>query len=184
LSRGTARDFTGGFGTTQIAIGGARPEQTAYLMDGTNIADISDKAPSSLSGVLLGVDTVQVFLGGPRVQLINPVNGQTVREGRDLPVQITVSDASEIGYVTVEQSELDLLDASGNGGLKALAVQPWFERLLLEADPYRFPQQHVAMILRFGSEVNLANIAPGQILRLEGFRRGIGRAVDYAIISR
>jgi hypothetical protein len=60
-SRGTARDFTGGFGSTQLAIGGARPEQTGYLMDGTNIADISDKAPSSLSGVLLGVDTVQEF---------------------------------------------------------------------------------------------------------------------------
>jgi hypothetical protein len=61
ISRATARDFTGGFGTTQIAIGGARPEQTGYLMDGTNIADISDKAPSSLSGLLLGVDTVQEF---------------------------------------------------------------------------------------------------------------------------
>ena len=48
VSRATARDFTGGFGTTQLAIGGARPEQTGYLMDGTNIADISDKAPSSL----------------------------------------------------------------------------------------------------------------------------------------
>ena len=61
ISRATARDFTGGFGTTQLAIGGARPEQTGYLMDGTNIADISDKAPSSLSGLLLGVDTVQEF---------------------------------------------------------------------------------------------------------------------------
>jgi hypothetical protein len=61
VSRGTARDFTGGFGNTQLAIGGARPENTGYLMDGTNIADISDKAPSSLSGVLLGVDTVQEF---------------------------------------------------------------------------------------------------------------------------
>ncbi len=61
VSRGTARDFTGGFGSTQLAIGGARPENTGYLMDGTNIADISDKAPSSLSGVLLGVDTVQEF---------------------------------------------------------------------------------------------------------------------------
>ncbi|HEX2453218.1 MAG TPA: carboxypeptidase regulatory-like domain-containing protein [Vicinamibacterales bacterium] len=60
-SRATAKDFTGGFGSTQLAIGGARPEQTGYLMDGTNIADISDKAPSSLSGVLLGVDTVQEF---------------------------------------------------------------------------------------------------------------------------
>lgn len=61
VSRATAKDFTGGFGSTQLAIGGARPEQTGYLMDGTNIADISDKAPSSLSGVLLGVDTVQEF---------------------------------------------------------------------------------------------------------------------------
>ena len=61
VSRATAKDFTGGFGNTQLAIGGARPEQTGYLMDGTNIADISDKAPSSLSGVLLGVDTVQEF---------------------------------------------------------------------------------------------------------------------------
>jgi len=36
----------------------------------------------------------------------------------------------------------------------------------------------------FGPEVNLANITPGQVLRLEGFRRGIGRAVDYSIIAR
>ena len=61
VSRATAKDFTGGFGNTQLAIGGARPEQTGFLMDGTNIADISDKAPSSLSGVLLGVDTIQEF---------------------------------------------------------------------------------------------------------------------------
>jgi phosphosulfolactate synthase len=65
-----------------------------------------------------------------------------------------------------------------------VAAEPWFERLLFEADPYRFPQQHVTLIERLGPEVNLANIAPGQVLRLEGFRRGIGRAVDYAIISR
>jgi hypothetical protein len=60
-SRATAKDFTGGFSNTQLSIGGARPEQTGFLMDGTNIADVSDKAPSSLSGVLLGVDTVQEF---------------------------------------------------------------------------------------------------------------------------
>ena len=61
VSRGTARGFTGGFGTTQLSVAGARPEHTGYLMDGTNIADISDKAPSSVAGVLLGVDTVQEF---------------------------------------------------------------------------------------------------------------------------
>ena len=61
VSRTTERDFGGGFGGTQISVAGARPEQTGYLMDGTNIADIGDKAPSSVAGVLLGVDTVQEF---------------------------------------------------------------------------------------------------------------------------
>ena len=61
VSRSTGRDFTGGFGGTQISIAGARPEQTGYLLEGTNIGDIADKAPSSVAGVLLGVDTVQEF---------------------------------------------------------------------------------------------------------------------------
>jgi Carboxypeptidase regulatory-like domain/TonB-dependent Receptor Plug Domain/TonB dependent receptor len=61
VSRATERDFTGGFGGTQVSIAGARPEQTGYLLEGTNISDISDKAPSSVAGVLLGVDTVQEF---------------------------------------------------------------------------------------------------------------------------
>lgn len=61
VSRGTARDFTGGYAGTQLSVGGARPEHTGFFMDGTNIADVSDKAPSSTAGVLLGVDTVQEF---------------------------------------------------------------------------------------------------------------------------
>jgi hypothetical protein len=61
VSRTTERDFTGGFGGTQISIAGARPEQTGYLLEGTNISDIADKAPSSVAGVLLGVDTVKEF---------------------------------------------------------------------------------------------------------------------------
>ncbi|PYR21691.1 MAG: TonB-dependent receptor, partial [Acidobacteria bacterium] len=61
VSRATSRDFTGGFGSTQVSIGGARPEMTGYLLEGTNIADVSDKAPSSMAGVLLGVDAVKEF---------------------------------------------------------------------------------------------------------------------------
>src|SRR5213083_2881706 len=61
VSRATAREFTGGFGSTQVSIGGARPEMTGYLLEGTNISDISDKAPSSMAGVLLGVDAVKEF---------------------------------------------------------------------------------------------------------------------------
>ncbi len=46
------------------------------------------------------------------------------------------------------------------------------------------PDERSRMIEDFGTEVNLDNITPGQILRLEGFRRGIGRAVNYWIVSR
>jgi hypothetical protein len=61
VSRATGRDFTSGFGQTQLSVAGARPEHTTYLLDGTAIPDISDKAPSSVSGLLLGVDTVREF---------------------------------------------------------------------------------------------------------------------------
>lgn len=88
-----------------------------------------------------------------------------------------------IDHVTVEQCEIDLLAAQGSEALAALAAQPWFDHVLIEVDPYRFPAQHVKMINDFGPEVNLANVAPGQVLRLEGFRRGIGRAVNYSLLS-
>jgi len=89
-----------------------------------------------------------------------------------------------IDHVIVEQSDFDMLVAARADAIPALKAQSWFDRLLIEADPYRFPQQHVELIKTFGIEVNLANITPGQALRLEGFRRGIGRAVDYSIIER
>ena len=88
-----------------------------------------------------------------------------------------------IRHVTLEQCEIDLLAADKPGALAELASQPWFEHIVIEADPYRFPEQHVQLLRDFGKDVNLANIAPGQILRLEGFRQGIGRAVNYSVIS-
>jgi phosphosulfolactate synthase len=89
-----------------------------------------------------------------------------------------------VEHVIVEQSDFDMLVAARADAIPALRAQAWFERLLIEADPYRFPQQHAELVRTFGPEVNLANITPGQVLRLEGFRRGIGRAVDYSIIAR
>ncbi|MCC6534920.1 MAG: phosphosulfolactate synthase [Burkholderiales bacterium] len=89
-----------------------------------------------------------------------------------------------LDHVTVEQCEIDLLAKSSADALARLPRQPWFERILIEVDPYRFPQQHAQMIRDFGPEVNLANVTPGQVLRLEGFRRGIGRAMDYSLLAR
>ena len=89
-----------------------------------------------------------------------------------------------IDHLIVEQSDFDMLVAARPDAITLLKAQAWFDRLLIEADPYRFPAQHVELLRTFGPEANLANVTPGQVLRLEGFRRGIGRAVDYSIISR
>lgn len=89
-----------------------------------------------------------------------------------------------IDHITVEQCEIDLLANSSPTALADLQSQSWFENLLIEVDPYRFPQQHAQIIRDFGPDVNLANVTPGQVLRLEGFRQGIGRAVDYSLLAR
>ena len=91
--------------------------------------------------------------------------------------------AQGIHHVTVEQCEMDLLAKESPESIKALSAQNWFDHVVIEADPYRFPQQHVQMLRDFGRDVNLANIAPGQVLRLEGFRQGVGRAVNYSLLS-
>ena len=57
MSRGTAPRIHGRLWQHTALDCRRRPEHTGYLLDGTNIADISDKAPSSLAGVILGVDT-------------------------------------------------------------------------------------------------------------------------------
>lgn len=96
-----------------------------------------------------------------------------------------VDDMTELGidYITLEQSELDLLAATSLDEIQALKDSPWFDRILIEADPYRFPQQHATLIQDFGADVNLANITLGQALRLEGLRRGVGRAVGYSLFK-
>jgi phosphosulfolactate synthase len=87
-----------------------------------------------------------------------------------------------VDHIIVEQSEIDMAASQAPENLKKIAAASWFERILIEADPYRFPKQHVGLLADFGNDVNLANIAPGQALRLEGLRRGIGRAVDYSLL--
>src|SRR5258708_22792155 len=47
--------------TPKIAINGMRPEQSSFLMDGTDINDVYNKTPGSVGGVLLGVEAVLEF---------------------------------------------------------------------------------------------------------------------------
>ena len=88
-----------------------------------------------------------------------------------------------IEHIILEESEITMTAKTNPDILKQLAKKEWFSQVFVEADPFRFPQNHLSMFKDFGSQVNLANIAPGQALRLEGYRHGIGRAVDYSIFK-
>jgi len=95
-----------------------------------------------------------------------------------------VMEVKESGahHVILEQSEFDLLDEIDSSATDSLFRQSWFDDVFIEADPFRFPKQHAELIQRFGPTVNLANIAPGQVLRVENFRRGLGRTIDFPLI--
>lgn len=50
-----------GYGT-RVSMGGSRPDQTAWLLDGTNIKSMSNfGTPGSAAGVMLGVEAVREF---------------------------------------------------------------------------------------------------------------------------
>lgn len=49
-----------GFGS-QLTIGGNRPQQISYLLDGINENDYANGSPGSVSGAILGVDAVAEF---------------------------------------------------------------------------------------------------------------------------
>ena len=53
-------DVVGGR-SPKISINGARPEQSSFLLDGTDINNVYNKTPGSVGGVLLGVDAVLEF---------------------------------------------------------------------------------------------------------------------------
>jgi phosphosulfolactate synthase len=104
-------------------------------------------------------------------------------EIEDLATAVSQVTALGATHVIVEQSEIVMLQGARPGVLRDLMSRDWFEGVIIEADPYCFPEQHAALILECGSEVSLANVAPGQVLRLENLRRGVGRAVDYRILK-
>ena len=45
----------------KLAINGARPEQSSFILDGTDINNVYNKTPGSVAGVLLGVEAVREF---------------------------------------------------------------------------------------------------------------------------
>ena len=88
-----------------------------------------------------------------------------------------------VSVAILEQGEIDLL--VGRDGrarhadrLRALFERVGPERLMIESTS----QAQLGWFLReMGTEVNVGNVALDQAAEIEALRRGIGRAVDYAI---
>lgn len=97
---------------------------------------------------------------------------------------INSNTAMGVEHTIIEQSEIDYVSANNPAILKDITSRSWFGNVFIEADPYSFPKAHTQLLEKFGNGVNLANIGADQILRLQGFRYGVGRAVNYSILSR
>ncbi|NYT23247.1 phosphosulfolactate synthase [Alcaligenaceae bacterium] len=97
-----------------------------------------------------------------------------IRSNIDAGVEHTIIEQSEIDYVAAEDPDV----------LSQIIGSSWFDKIFIEANPYTFPKEHVGLLDKFGADVNLANIAADQALRLQGLRYGIGRAVNYAILDQ
>lgn len=84
--------------------------------------------------------------------------------------------------VVIERFEIDLF-RNIPGRLQDLIEKIGMEKLVLEADPNEFPNYHIWLIDTLGPEVSLGNIAPGQVIRLEQYRRGLGIPVGYRFLT-
>ncbi len=92
-----------------------------------------------------------------------------------------IQRVSAIGahHVIVEQGEFDLLAADHPDEIETMKSAPWMDSVFIEVDTGEFPTQQIALIERFGSDVNIANVAPSHVYKLEMLRRGRGRWIDY-----
>lgn len=59
-ARAQARNQNNGYGL-QISVGGARPSQGSFRLDGIVVTDYTGSVPASINGLLLGVDAIAEF---------------------------------------------------------------------------------------------------------------------------
>ena len=96
-------------------------------------------------------------------------------------LEAVIQQVQSIGahHVIVEQGEFDLLAAERPDELEAMKSAQWMDSIFIEVDTGEFPAQQIAMLERFGPDVNIANVAPSHVYKLEMLRRGRGRWIDY-----
>jgi len=104
----------------------------------------------------------------------------------DVPIDLgelehIIRRTKEVGahHVIMEQGEFDMLAKERPDELEAMKVAPWMDDIFIEVDTGEFPKPQLALLERFGPQVNIANIAPAHVYKLEMLRRGRGRWIDY-----
>ncbi|MEZ5910096.1 MAG: phosphosulfolactate synthase [Hyphomicrobiaceae bacterium] len=106
---------------------------------------------------------------------------ETPLEIEELARIVKSVQAAGASHVILEQGELDQLRESAPDRLAALVKEPWFSDIDIEIDQTRCPAILGEVVAAFGPTVNLANVPPGCVIRLEGFRRGLGRSLDFPL---
>ena len=89
-----------------IAVSGARPNQNQYLLDGTDINDVSNFSPGSALGVALGTEAIREF----RV-LSNTFSAEYGRAGGGVISAVTRSGTNEFHGSIFEFHRNDYMDA-------------------------------------------------------------------------
>ncbi len=89
-SRGSTRDINVGFGT-KVSVGGARPNQNLFVIDGADANDALNSTPAGATGQMTGVETIAEF----RVST-NPMNAKFGRAAGGVFSMVTKSGGNEL----------------------------------------------------------------------------------------
>jgi Carboxypeptidase regulatory-like domain/TonB-dependent Receptor Plug Domain len=104
-SRGSAQTSNTGRGS-RFSVGGARPSQNLFQIDGTTINDALNNTPGSAQGLLLGVETIKEF----RV-FTNTFSAEYGRAAGGVFVAVTKSGSNDFHGSAFEFFRNDNLDA-------------------------------------------------------------------------
>lgn len=99
-------------------------------------------------------------------------------------VSLAMNDL-ELGVkrVTLEHSELRLMQQDDPDTLFKLVEKVGIEHLVFEPNPGGWPWLHTWLINNLGPEVNLGNVYPEEMLIVDAMRRGMTRAVEYTFLT-
>ncbi|MCL4370157.1 MAG: phosphosulfolactate synthase [Chloroflexi bacterium] len=102
----------------------------------------------------------------------------------DLAIAMATNDL-ELGVkkVTLEHSELRLLQKDDPDTLHRLVEALGLKNLVFEPNPGGWPWLHAWLVTNLGPEVNLGNVYPEELVIVEAMRRGMTRAVNYPFLT-